>query len=256
MAKILTSGSCSSVARPATGGWYNRIGRYGCVISSKPKAARPGSGVASWSIPSPLLGGMTLAHWRRACMATVSRQWANSSNIDHANFSTSYTYTLITGHTQTRNGYDLFAHVANTQWQKANLLRLRQGLAAFVNFPFDLSASYPEPAPPAITAASWDGKDDLVITLSNYQTVDVFDTAFYATTPNRTSFDGKGLFMVAAGTGGAVPGLYDYRPYSHPSSILKPWPPGSECLLGIRVWLFNGNYFLPSPIAAELITVG
>jgi hypothetical protein len=199
---------------------------------------------------------MTLAHWRRQVIATISRQWKTSNNIDQANFTTAYTYTLINGHTRTEANFPLFSHAANIEWQKENLLRLTQGLAAFVNFPFDLSASDPEPAPPAITAASWDGKDNISITLSNYLQDDIFDTAFYATTPGRTFYDGKGLFMIAAGFGGFPLGSNVFTNYSKPSAILKPWPTGAECLLGIRIWKEDGNFFIPSAIAAELITIG
>jgi hypothetical protein len=258
MANVLPSGSCSAISRSAQSAWYSRVGRYGCVISTKPKTPRRGGSIASWSIPSDMLGGMTLYNWRKALMGITSHQWVTGDNMNKASFATPYTYTLNNGHTRTQADFNLFKHCADPCWEAVNLANAFLGHAITYHLDFDITGAPPEPAPPAITAASWDGKDDLSITLSNYNNFDVEWLAYYATLPNYTAPNGRALFMISEYVPIGSPSNTFARTAPLTSRMLKPWPSGSECLFGCRVWLTSvgGPQFqLPSPIAAELITI-
>jgi hypothetical protein len=254
VAKIDLPG-CSGVT-PGPG-WYLRKSRYGCVITDKPKGSRFKNSIGSWSIPSPYLGGMKLANWRRSIPHFLSPQWKNSINIDQANFASAMTYTLNDGTTRTQSGHRLFSHFANITWEAENLARIGQGSAPFSYFGFDLSASNPEPAPPIITDAHWDGRDTFSISVTSSDPTGVQLVALYATTPGYTTANGRALFMIGSGTLFATGNYTITHSLLAPSKFLKPWPTGSECLLGLRYWNGDGPIFqLPSPIAAELIVIG
>jgi hypothetical protein len=258
MANVLPSGSCSAISRSAQSAWYSRVGRYGCVISTKPKTPRRGGSVAAWSIPSDMLGGMTLYNWRKALMGITSHQWVTGDNFNKGSYGTAYTYTLANGHTRTQSGFNLFKHVQDPTWEVTNLYQLSNGFPPIILYPSDITGAPAEPAAPAITAASWDGKDDISITLSNYIHDDLSAVAYYATVPNYTTPNGRALFMMSAIFVGPGPSNVFARTAPLTSRILKPWPSGSECLFGCRVWLAGFNpigFALPSPIAAELITI-
>lgn len=248
--------SCSSLTRGLQSGWYAHGSRYGCSVTTKPSANRSKFGQQAWTIVSPLLGGIRVPDWRRAWTSFVATQWDQGRNFDKASFSASYTITNVDGTVRTATGFDLFMHYAITAGPDKVWFRYSIGDFTLPDEFWETTPGDSEPAPPAIVDASWDGVGRMSITLSNYTLNDVFAVLFIVTPPGTSSL--SPAHLIAASPAEYNPStshifLSDAR---FNGQILKPFTKGKTCLLGMRVWTGDPRFFLPSPIAAELITIG
>jgi hypothetical protein len=241
----------------ATAAWSFSSSRFGKTVTRKTPRGRAGE--AAWTYPTPLLGGMSLYQFRKAYFAYISALWKDGTLFDKASFQDLYSslpYTNTNGELVSPNAFSLFKHFCESAMMFQAVAHYLHVAPNFVTHGWEATAGDAEPAPGAITAAAWDGKDTWSISVSNYALDEPYGVEIYATPPNVTVANAKHLFQIA------YIEIFTTNPWNSAhaqpttSSILRPWPKGSECLFGLRVLENDPRFYLPSPISAVLIEIG
>lgn len=256
MAKICTPGPLPPQP-DQNSGWQFGANRYG--PNATHRTSKHPTGLAAWSFPCDLLRGQSLFSLRRGWFRFASAQWLIGYPFDKGSFegaAGSVSITNIHGILKVPNAFSLYKHYTDCDFMEG-------GMANFVNFGppwylpnYQFTPGDFEPDPPAITDAHWDGGANFSIAISNYDVTNAYQLSVYVTTPNTSLLQPAHLFQMNTAF------IYKDQPwdqsifYWNPQDYLKPWPTGSECLFGARVWVGDPRFYMPSPIAAVNITIG
>lgn len=223
------------------------------------KGGQTPSGVAQWCPPCYLFQGKSLFDMRKAWLSHIAWQWRTSTNFDRAQFAgmtSGWAFTHINGTLKSSTAYATFIHWAGSAFGPSVMENAYRGDHTLRSPNWTPDSGFSEPAPPAITAASWDGAGNGSITLSNYNNFDVYQLSIFATIPGCLSLTHPRLVTLASYTTiGSSSYSFPFGADMTPPPLIKPWPSGSTCLLGLRVWLQESVYEPPSPIAAVQITI-
>jgi hypothetical protein len=245
-------------AQPADGsGWQTGTNQWGAYAAQrKPRTKNAWSG---WTVPSTRLHGLKLPQWERSILAAYAHYWKSYNAFTLNSFTTAagtFTITNLQGHVKTPNAFQLY------MW--AFLPYQRMQVLAYNTIPH-LSTPFPtiywggpnaELPPPAITAATID--NDMACSLtatvsSSFRTFALLISPpvttlrripqMLAVYPFHTNIDSTHIQI--------------NMPSAWALDLLKPFPSGSQALLGLRETSTSGQQVRPnSPIAAELVTVG
>ena len=252
---------CPPSARPAQptppAGWKSSANTFGATITRK--GTKSLNKLGGWTIPSNYFQQRTLAEQRRLYFQFLAARWRNADSFDKGSFTTeaySVTFTNLEGQVVTPSAYALFKHMSGAQFGNIGVVNWIGNGGYFAKPYYQFTTGDTEPAPPAITAAAWDGADTYSITCSNYNWTNCYAVQLLVTPPGIITLNAQHLITL----GYLEP--YNSDPWTNlnfqptPSHFLKPWPTGTSCLFGLRVWPDDPRFYLPTPVAAELIQIG
>lgn len=260
--KVHPFGSCSSITAPPGAGWYSSIGRYGCRISTRHRRTAQASGSKGWSKPCEWLGGQTLYQFQKAATGFCAHYWPQLYSGTKATWESnaaSYPYTNIRNQYRASNAFSLWMHCTvpanlNT-WYYLYSLGIKPSFS--IAGAFQTAVHESDYLAPALTGATLNSDMTWSLTLSNgssmFSYYDYF--AMYLSAPSQTLFPIHTPFQVQPVTSDwAFSDVWDDNGDGLATAAMKPYPVGTECLIGLRG--FTGNHgALPGPLVAINVEV-
>jgi hypothetical protein len=239
----------------ATAGWKYSNNAYGTYASKKTRHNTARS--HGWTVPSTLLGGMTLQAWRRGWLSYCAWAWNNNPGLNKASFTANaggYTLYNLEGTPITPTPWNVYMWAATVQWGALAFLNYQAGIPRYQSL--DLSCNTPQTvvAPPTITAAALATDMTLTLTIGDAAPSGSSYLNVYTGTP--FTYGARLPALLAC----RVFALFGAGPHSVTVSsadmldLFKPFPKGANALVGCR-WVFGYNCH-NSQAAAELVEVG
>lgn len=203
---------------------------------------------------------MTLWEYRKAWCRQVSHLWVTDPTGNQGSYTTAaptYPFTNLKGSLKTGNGFQLYKHcfdVSALFWQTWWVPLGQPFLPASIP-PYGSGNPESGNPPPAITSATLNGATmEWTLSISNWYDFYNGYIAIYLSTPGVTKYSANQLFQIDAFEPADDSGNFSDNGDGIAAQLLKPYPSGSECLMGCRS-LEGYLEGMPSALAYELITV-